>query len=538
MILLRMLAVRFKSNDSFLYTHDPLGRYAALSDASFELVPPAAGALIEALRGIGYSVSTAMADLIDNSISARADNIWLTFTYAAKDSSISILDDGHGMALPDLVKAMTVGARSPTQARAEGDLGRFGLGLKTASFSQCRRLTVASRQSGSTSIRTWDLDHVAQTNDWQLLSRRPTCAEDHLVALERQSSGTLVVLEKLDRIIEPQGDAQRSEGTFLAVIDRVEEHLAMVFHRYLEGTVPELRIFINGSGPASRVKPWDPFMSALIATAATPQERIASAGGLIELRGFVLPHKDFLTEAEYRSGGGPEGWTAQQGFYVYRNRRMLVAGGWLGLGDERAWTREEPFKLARVRLDIPSTADEEWKIDIKKSVARLPHGLRPRVKALAGNVRVRARQVFAYRGFYGRVPVATDLRHAWESVATGSAAAYKINRDHPAIQRLAAAAISEPDSVEAALRIVEETVPVQRIWLDTMEQGEVKTANFAAAPSDEIMAVLLGLYGHLTSRVGLTPDLARKQLLATEPFQGFPNAVASLGRSPVAGETL
>lgn len=513
-------------------------RHSALpDDTSFELVPPAAGALVEALRGVGYSVATAIADLIDNSVSAGAGNVWLTFAYAGKDSSVSLLDDGHGMTLPDLVRAMTVGARSPTEVRVARDLGRFGLGLKTASFSQCRSLTVVSRRSGSTSLRTWDLDHVARTNDWQLLSRRPARSADHLAALERQPSGTLVVLEKLDRIIEPQEDTERSENAFLAMIDRVEEHVAMVFHRYLEGTVPELRIFINGSGPASRIKPWDPFMSALAATVATPQERISTAAGGIELRGFVLPHKDFLTESEYRSGAGPEGWTAQQGFYVYRNRRMLVAGSWLGLGDERAWTREEPFKLARLRLDIPNTADEEWRIDIKKSVARVPQGLRPRLKALAGNVRVQARQVFAHRGFYGRAPAAADLRHAWETVATGSAAAYRISRDHPAIQRLAAAASSDPGSVEAALRIVEETVPVQRIWLDTVEKGEVKTANFAAAPSDEIMAVLLGLYGHLTSRIGLTPELARKQLVATEPFQNFPDAVASLGRGPAAGAT-
>ena len=171
---------------------------------------------------------------------------------------------------------------------------------------------------------------------------------------------------------------------------------------------------------------------------------------------------------------------------------MLLAGGWLGLGEERAWTREEPFKLARLRLDIPNTADDEWKIDIKKSTARPPPELRPRLKALAGHVRHQARQVFAHRGFYGRRPVATDLKHAWLSVTTGTAAAYRISRSHPAMIRLFEAADLDPGAVEAALRVIEETVPVQRIWLDTVEKGEIRNADFASSPSPQIMEVLAG----------------------------------------------
>ncbi len=506
------------------------------SEGLFEVAPPSAHALIEALRGVGYSLSTAAADLIDNSISAGARNVWLNFTYAGKDSTISLLDDGRGMVPAELVRAMTLGARNPMERREANDLGRFGLGLKTASFSQCRRLTVASRHSGMTAVRVWDLDHVARTNDWQLLIGPGAGSAEYLTRLNALPSGTLVLLEKLDRIVEgvPSG---LSQDAFLALIDRVEDHLAMVFHRFLEGPSPDLHIFINGISPSARVKPWDPFMGDSVATVATPQEHIATARGTVGLRGFVLPHKDFLSTAEFNSGGGPEGWIAQQGFYVYRNRRMLLAGGWLGLGEERAWTREEPFKLARLRLDIPNTADDEWKIDIKKSTARPPPELRPRLKALASHVRHQARQVFAHRGFYGRTPVVTDLNHAWMSVTTGSAATYRISRSHPAVRRLLDAVGSDPGAVEAALRVIEETVPVQRIWLDTAEKGEVRNANFSSSPSPEIMEVLLGLYLHLTTRVGLTPEAARNQLLSSEPFQNFPAAVATLGvEGPACGE--
>lgn len=507
-----------------------MGSDFTLSDGvGFELVPPAAHALVEALRGVGYSVQAAIADLIDNSISAGATNVWLDFSFAREDSSISILDDGRGMTPDALVAAMTLGARNPRDQRGATDLGRFGLGLKTASFSQCRRLTVASRQSGAIAVRLWDLDHIARVNDWQLLDRPSPGSADALASLEQTPIGTLVLLEKLDRIIDGMGTPQKSQDAFLAMIDRVEEHLSMVFHRYLDGSPPELRIFINGTSAASRVKPWDPFMAESATTVATPQERIATAHGGVALRGFVLPHRDFLTEKEFRNGGGPEGWAAQQGFYVYRNRRMLVAGGWLGLGEDRAWTREEPFKLARLRLDIPNTGDEDWSIDIKKSVARPPAELRPRLKALASHVRAQARQVFAHRGAYVRSAADPEFHRVWQSVTSGSAAAYRIDRSHPAVQRLAEAAASDPGSLEAALRIVEETVPVQRIWLDTVERGEVKNANFAGAPSAEIAAVLVGMYAHLTARVGLSPELARRQLLSTEPFQNFPEAIAALG---------
>jgi hypothetical protein len=503
------------------------------SDSLFEVAPPSAHALIEALRGVGYSLATAAADLIDNSISAGARNVWLNFTYAGRDSTIYLLDDGKGMAPAELVRAMTLGMRNPKEPREASDLGRFGLGLKTASFSQCRRLTVASRRAGQTAVRVWDLDHVARTNDWQLLIGPGAGFEEHLRRLDRMPSGTVVLLEKLDRIIDGV-QTGRSLDSFLELIDRVEEHLAMVFHRFLEGSSPDLNLFINGISPTARVKPWDPFMGHSVTTEATPQEQISTAQGSVGLKGFILPHKDFLSAEEFTGGSGPEGWIAQQGFYVYRNRRMLLAGGWLGLGEDRAWTREEPFKLARIRLDIPNTADNEWKIDIKKSTARPPPELRPRLKALATQVRNQARQVFAHRGFHGRTPVAKDLDHAWLSVTTGSAAAYRISRTHPAVRRLLDAAGSDPGAAEAALRIIEETVPVQRIWLDTMEKGEVKNSNFASSPSPEIMQVLSGMYLHLTTRVGLTSEAAKIQLHSTEPFQYFAEAVTALGNDTPA----
>ncbi|WP_262299015.1 ATP-binding protein [Microvirga sesbaniae] len=498
---------------------------------SYELVPPPAHAMIESLRGVGYSVEAALADIIDNSLAADAKNVRLHFEFAGADSWISILDDGRGMNEPELRRAMTLGGRSPLDTRTSSDLGRFGFGLKTASFAQCRRLTVASKKGGSRAVRRWDLDLIARpdVNDWRLLSEPAPGSEDRLLGLENEDSGTLVLWERMDRLTAGMlSDDRRSEDAFLLMIDRVEQHLGMVFHRFLEGSHPELKIFINGTDARSRVRPWDPFLAWSPATSITPVERIPTANGLVELQGYVLPHKDQLTEEEFREGAGRDGWTSQQGFYVYRNRRLLVAGGWLGLGEPRLWTREEPYKLARLSLEFPNTADEDWEIDIKKSTARPPRVLKARLTALAETVRSQARQVFAHRGAYGKRAPTADLQSAWTVDEAGSGTRYRINRSHPAILLVLEAAGRDQAVVEQALRLIEETVPVQRIWLDTVEKGEIRKEAFAEAPPPELEGIACSLFKHLTTRVGLSPELARQQLLSTDPFQNYPDIINRL----------
>lgn len=130
--------------------------------------------MLESLRGVGYTTAAALADIVDNSIAAGARHVDVTFFWAGASSTVAILDDGIGMSDPELELAMRLGARNPGEERSPHDLGRFGLGLKTASLSQCRRLTVASRKSGQTSCLRWDLDKLADGNGdgWYLLEDR------------------------------------------------------------------------------------------------------------------------------------------------------------------------------------------------------------------------------------------------------------------------------------------------------------------------------------------------------------------------------
>ncbi|MFZ1964230.1 MAG: ATP-binding protein [Roseiarcus sp.] len=493
----------------------------------YELAPPLAGALIESLRGVGYSAATALADLIDNSISAGARNVWLDFKFLGPDSVITVSDDGRGMSESELRRAMTLGGVGPLAQREAADLGRFGLGLKTASFSQCRCLTVVTKSAGVVSCRRWDLDYIARPDvgDWRLLPAPRPGSEGLFDALADHACGTVVIWEGLDRIVGAAAASDRAaESAFYEMGRRVEQHLAMVFHRYLEGPSPELRIHVGGH----RVKPWDPFLRSNPATGATPMEPMRRANGMVEFQGFVLPHKDQLG-SEYEEAGGLKGWTAQQGFYVYRNRRLLVAGGWLGLGSPRPWTTEEPYKLARISLEFSNTADSEWDIDVKKSVARPPRWLQPRLVDLAAKVRDDARRVFAHRGAYGKREAVPDFVPAWTSRQVSGATSYRVNRQHPAVTRALEAPSRE--AVEMALRIVEETVPVQRIWLDTVENGEAPREAFVDTPDPQVEALVRTMLRHLIDKIGLDRAHAMAQIRSTDPFQNFPAVIDRVAAS-------
>ncbi|MEA1674555.1 ATP-binding protein [Nitrospirillum sp. BR 11163] len=479
--------------------------------------------MIEALRGLGYSTATALADIIDNSLSANARNVSLIFSWAGGRSHVAVLDDGKGMDALTLDLAMRLGERSPLDQREAGDLGRFGLGLKTASFSQCRRLTVASVNRGEINCLRWDLDVLAASDDgWHLLEGPADGSEGLIAPLADAGKGTLVLWECLDRIVTPGF----KEQDFLDLIDMVERHLAMVFHRYLSEPRPKLRLTINGRS----VSPWDPFMASHPATYSSPVVPL----GDVQVQCHVLPHKDRLTPDEVESGGGPHGWTAQQGFYVYRNERLLVAGSWLGLGHGRSWTKEEAHRLARIRLDIPNSADAAWKIDIRKSSAKPPVGLRPALTRLAEDARSRARKVFAHRGQPVRVGGAKPVVQAWRAEHFKGGVRYRIDDSHPAVREVLDQAGHLAPQIKAMIRVIEETVPVQRMWLDTAEGKETPRTGFAGEAPAEVRSVLLPMYRNFILRKAMSPELARERLLSTEPFHNYPELVRSLPDVPDA----
>lgn len=486
--------------------------------------PPRAMAMLESLRGLGYSTAAAIADVVDNSISAGACEVSIDFKWDGVASRITILDNGSGMSDAELEGAMRLGDKNPLTERGANDLGRFGMGLKTASFSQCRRLTVASVKDGLESCLRWDLDALAAhpENEWLLFEGPAEGSQSFLVSLDGTPSGTIVLWETLDRIVTRGFTAD----DYLALTVNVEAHLAMIFHRLLQGPRARLRLLLNGRS----VTPWDPFMSGHPAKAWTPPAtNQQTAYGSVSVQCHVLPHRDKLSNAEFNDNAGPAGWSAQQGFYVYRNERLLVAGGWLGLGNSRAWNREEAHRLARIRLDIPNTADADWKLDVRKSTARPPVSLRPWLTSLAESTRDRAKRVFAYRG--SPMPVAghQPIEQAWRVERLKAGVRYRIDESHASIAAVLESAGAQHSLVKSMLRVIEETVPIQRIWLDTTENKEIPRTGFSGVPLENVVAVLNILFTDMIGRKGLSVEAAKQALLVTEPFQNYEELIAQLG---------
>lgn len=493
---------------------------------SIRNVPPRTVPMLESLRGLGYTPATALADLVDNSISANSKRVCIHFEWAGAKSWVRVIDDGGGMDDAALEAGMRLGARDPRAERDFGDLGRFGLGLKTASFSQARRLTVASRcKGGPVACLRWDLDLMDREHnvEWPLFEG-PAPGSEHLIEpLEHMESGTIVLWENLDRIVTEGFTAD----DMIELTNRVEAHFSMTFHRLIDGSQPELRLFLNGQA----VMPWDPFLMEHPGKALEgPECRILYTTGVIA-QCHVLPHHDRLKLYEQEKAAGPGGWTQQQGFYVYRNRRLLLAGGWLGLGDSgKLWHRDEAHRLARIRLDIPNSADAEWKINVIKSTSSPPVRLQRQLRQLAYETREIAKLALARRSHIAPVGGSRSnaLVDVWQARHSAQGTSYRIFRNHDLVASILQRAGPVKPDILSLFRLIEETVPVQRVWVDADENKETPRIGFVDASESEIRETLTSIFEALVKFRGLSQNEARERLGRTPPFDRYLDQIAIL----------
>lgn len=469
---------------------------------------PEASSMIETFRSIGYNIETAIADIIDNSISANAKNVWVNFEWLGSKTWLSIKDDGFGMNDSELIQAMRPGSKNPLQDRESRDLGRFGLGLKTASFSQARKLTVISKKSDYNSVYwTWDLDFVNQTGKWELIKYLPDEKfEKHLSDLV---SGTIVIWNDIDRVVKNfKQDDNKTLDKFLLIMEQVKKHLSMVFHKFMESG--KINIYFQDQ----KIEPWDPFLLDEPSTQIFPEEKIQN--GLVKIEGYVLPHKSKISEEKYKQAEGAKGWNEQQGFYIYRNERLLLAGDWLGL-----FRKEEHYKLTRIQIELPNTLDAEWQIDIKKSVARPPLIFREQIKAYAMKVRTQAVEVYRHKGRNVKPIVGQKFVPLWIDHKRGDKWFYKINREHPIIEKVKEEARNEPNkAIEKLIKFIEETIPTKSIFIKESEVPELQGKPFEGIDQEIIRNTMQAMYSNLIEQ-GKTDEQSKAIIANIEPFNNF-----------------
>ncbi len=430
-------------------------------------VPPNPSALIESMRDIGYTLGTALADLVDNSLTAGAQTIRILADTSSAAPKIGIVDDGVGMDEATLVDAMRLGTRSPLEERDRSDLGRFGLGLKTASFSQCRRLTVRTKRDGAVHSARWDLNYVVETNEW--LVQVPETTDSIPWANELGDSGTLVVWETLTAGVLEGAD----ESDLIRELDDARSHLELVFHRFLAGEpgLHKVNILMNERA----LEPFDPFHSKHPATIVGSEERIRFEGEDVVVRAFTLPHHSKVSSVDWDLYAGKEGYLKNQGFYVYREKRLILHGTWFGL------TRQtELAKLARVRVDMPNALDAAWNIDIKKASAQLPGPIRKRLAKIVEPLGASSKRIYRTRG---RKLAEATLIPLWNRLQDKNEILYRINVGHPMLEDFVSKL--KPDSRSDFLKLLEvlgSALPLDIIFSDL---GETPNEHRNTTTSDD-----------------------------------------------------
>ncbi len=489
---------------------------------TYDIAAPEPAGMVASLSSLGYSLPAAIADLVDNSISAGASTIDVEFTWAGQDSWIAVVDDGAGMTACELVTAMTVAARGPATPRSATDLGRFGVGLKSASFSQARQLTVATAIAGEWHVRTWDLDVVERSGEWRLLRGADETTTELLDRIRGEADhGTVVLWRRLNgyHVDAVTVEDERTQKQFYAEAARTESHLGMVFGRFLTGS---RRRNLRVSG--SPVEPWDPFLSRHPSVQPLPVERLRLGAGSVRVEAFVLPSAQRLAPDEYEKAGGPRGWLDQQGFYVYRRDRLILAGDWLG---QRGLRREEKYNLARIAVDIPAETDVEWGVDVRKSSVVPPVALRSHLRRIALQARRRAADVLRHRGQIAARTHGDPLVYAWNVRRVDDQVTCRINRGHPLVKAALRSGGAGSDDVRALIRLLEETVPVTalRVMHETDTSDDPEPFGGPGPADAEATEVAQRIYEALVSD-GRSPAAARERLRTMPPFdqmQGFWN---------------
>lgn len=447
-------------------------------------VAPNLSNFVKSLRDIGYTFEVAVADIIDNSITAKAKNIKI-LAMEEPILSFSLLDDGFGMNEAELIEAMRIATKDPDDEREKRDLGRFGLGLKTASFSQCKKLTVISKKNQIVSAKKWDLDFISKSDKWLLINPDIEEYACNLLFSELvvQNSGTLVIWEEIDKY---------EKSNYAQEISRLIKHLSLVFHRFLdnyESPGDTVNIFVNNK----KLTPFNPFNPKNSFTQEHNEEKIFYDNKRINVKPYILPHFSKLSQQEYELYETDEGYIKTQGFYLYREKRLLIYGTWWGLNKASA-----AHKLVRIKIDISNDQDNLWGIDLKKATAKPIKEIKEQLKNIIKISTEKGSRLYTGRGKTISDP--TVIRF-WDLQRDNNKLRFIINKENPIYKKIFEY-VSDKEFLKNYFLQLQEFLPLDAI-LAEMQNNPHNINQVSEYSEDNYRALLDSL---------LSSDLDKEQL--------------------------
>lgn len=478
---------------------------------------PLAQNLMGSMRSMGYNFESAVADVVDNSISAGCSNVRICFPSDPLNIFVGILDNGKGLSREDLFKAMRYGSESSLSVRNLDDLGRFGLGLKSASLSQCKKLTVVSKQGDSISAFCWDFDYIAEKKDWLVLelNRAEMMELPCYEFISNLKNGTLVLWQDFD-IIEKSSNGQ-VYATLKEHRAKLEKYLGLIFHRFISRSNNPVRFVIDNS----RVPAADPFLEHHKKTTIMKEVDLAvmdSNGNErhVKVTPVVLPFQSELTDKDIVKLGGIENMRTKQGFYIYRNYRLILWGTWFGL------PRNELTKNARIRVDIPNALDDIFGIDITKQNASIPKVLQIQLRKKVEEVMNISVRQETHRG---RKEDDDEIEHVWNRMNGRDNHVYwEINRESQLFNFVKSRVPEEAyPYIEMLVKEIEGNLPYQQLYIDHCNKA-IETSD----RTDEIVKNAFMLIDFAKSSGVDVRQYIDSVILKSEPYTDYPNLKETL----------
>ena len=411
-----------------------------MSEIKYENANPNPEFLIKSIAEQGYSLETAIADLIDNSITANANRIEVLTKIDTEPFILFLSDNGDGMDKTSLKKNMQFPSKSPQETRNIGDLGRFGLGLKTASFSQTRMFTVLSRKKGSDNFfgLTWDVDHLKNSGRWEMIlnseeeisniiEQYTYISKEHLNNSSEFIPNTIVVWKGLYKFENYVNEKNKQDALKAEITNTTSEYLSIVFHKFMERQNNRLQIRINNT----IVNPFNPFPAENYNLRALEPLQKEFGNDFVTIQGFVLPNTSIKDDSNT--------WTPKnkslmdmEGLYIYRADRLILFGGWNGL------IKKMPrLQLGRLKIDIGNKVDHLFHLNVAKSQINIPHDLKSAFLRVIVNLKTEAQKEYYNHGLKSFKQRPTEYSsELFYKTATNKGVLLRINDEFPLLKSL------------------------------------------------------------------------------------------------------